>query len=443
METSQHPDPTILPKTPNRGFAGNLDFIQVRALGPFHPIFLRDACTCSACIDPSSKQKKFQTTDIPPTIRSSNIHHLPNGDVEIRWENDIPSYGPDHISIIPLQFLQTYSSMRGIQTERFQDSKPRTWDANLIRREFQFVNYEEYMNRSWGLYRALNLLKTYGLMLIRGVPSTERAIENIAGRIGSIRDTFYGRTWDVKSVPEAKNVAYTAQHLGLHMDLLYMANPPGFQFLHCLRNSSQGGDSLFSDSFRTVEMLKPETYKNLVGLQVPYHYRNAGEHYYFSHAVIQPERAGYNQRNIAHVNYSPPFQAPHITAGAANQRHAFPDLYDSLREFASLVESKEHLYAYRLQQGECVVFNNRRVLHGRTGFDPTAGERWFKGTYVDTDVFMSRYRVLREKFGGPKNLPLAVAGDQFVNAIPKHGESKMGRYNAALEIDDEEEKRWV
>jgi hypothetical protein len=71
-----------------------------------------------------------------------------------------------------------------------------------------------------------------------------------------------------------------------------------------------------------------------------------------------------------------------------------------MREFSSLVESEDNLYEYRLQEGECVIFNNRRVLHGRRQFDTATGMRWLKGAYVDTDVFMSKYRVLSEKFAG-------------------------------------------
>ena len=69
-----------------------------------------------------------------------------------------------------------------------------------------------------------------------------------------------------------------------------------------------------------------------------------------------------------------------------------------MREFAQIAESEENLYEHRLREGECVIFNNRRVLHGRRQFDTTTGSRWLKGAYVDTNVFMSRYRVLSEKF---------------------------------------------
>ena len=69
-----------------------------------------------------------------------------------------------------------------------------------------------------------------------------------------------------------------------------------------------------------------------------------------------------------------------------------------MRDFSSRVESEENLFEYRLQEGECVIFNNRRVLHGRRQFDTATGMRWLKGAYIDTDVFMSKYRVLSEKF---------------------------------------------
>lgn len=56
------------------------------------------------------------------------------------------------------------------------------------------------------------------------------------------------------------------------------------------------------------------------------------------------------------------------------------------------------------------MYSNRRVLHGREGFDPNSGERhlqvikkWretdVKGVYVDLDEFYSKYRIYLKKFG--------------------------------------------
>lgn len=47
-----------------------------------------------------------------------------------------------------------------------------------------------------------------------------------------------------------------------------------------------------------------------------------------------------------------------------------------------------------LGAGEMVVFDNRRVLHGRDAFDPQSGSRYLHGCYVDRGEFESRLRVL-------------------------------------------------
>lgn len=44
-----------------------------------------------------------------------------------------------------------------------------------------------------------------------------------------------------------------------------------------------------------------------------------------------------------------------------------------------------------------LVFDNWRYLHGREGFDPSAGDRHLEGCYVDWDEIFSRIRILQEK----------------------------------------------
>ena len=50
--------------------------------------------------------------------------------------------------------------------------------------------------------------------------------------------------------------------------------------------------------------------------------------------------------------------------------------------------------------GECVLFDNRRVLHARKAFDvgDMGKERWLRGAYVDRDPYESKMRLLQERF---------------------------------------------
>jgi len=83
------------------------------------------------------------------------------------------------------------------------------------------VKYEEYTDPSdQGLKRVLSLLHDYGVAFVKGAPVVDDEVGRVGGRFGYIRETLYGRLWDVKSVPQAKNIAYTSLPLHYHQDLL-------------------------------------------------------------------------------------------------------------------------------------------------------------------------------------------------------------------------------
>lgn len=185
----------------------------------------------------------------------------------------------------------------------------------------------------------------------------------------------------------------------------YTSNPPHLQFLHSLRARTPGGESLFSDSFHAAKTLyasSPSQFETLTTFPVTYHYHNDSQHYHYTRPTIElfPSSDPSNPI-IDRINWSPPFQAPfesHIINSAG--KPTLRDYISASNAFEKLLSSEENLFEYRLEEGECVVFDNRRVLHARRAFDASKGERWLKGTYVDDDVFFSRLRVLEEKFKG-------------------------------------------
>ncbi|CAG8952088.1 hypothetical protein HYFRA_00000826 [Hymenoscyphus fraxineus] len=382
----------------------------------FHPVLLRDACPCPKCVDPSTTQKNFRTTDaLAKKLHIVKSLHLGDTHTDITWHDD-------HVSSFPNDLLKKKKEeqkpfvqvkvrkwhvplspplIKEDETRLLFAGTVAGWNGSMIKDRLGFFDYRDYMTSEDTLLRALRTLVSDGLIIVRGMPSSEESVQDIAGRIGTIRDTFYGRTWDVKSVPEAKNVAYTSRYLGLHMDLLYMANPPGFQLLHCLKNTAQGGDSIFSDCLWASNFLVRPQRQVLSEVPIAYHYKNAGEHYHYSHPVfelVKYPRSANSNLTIRHFNYSPPFQAPYALRGTMNDgvidSSWRSEFFKALDDFASLVEKPANVFSYKLKEGECVIFNNRRILHGRQAFDAEGGERWLKGTYIDTDVVLSKLRVL-------------------------------------------------
>jgi gamma-butyrobetaine dioxygenase len=56
---------------------------------------------------------------------------------------------------------------------------------------------------------------------------------------------------------------------------------------------------------------------------------------------------------------------------------AFYRAYD---RFARLVRHPRHRMQFLLKEGDFLLYDNRRMLHGRTGF---RGPRWVRGVYFD------------------------------------------------------------
>ncbi|KAI4155332.1 MAG: hypothetical protein L6R39_001254 [Caloplaca ligustica] len=219
------------------------------------------------------------------------------------------------------------------------------------------------------------------------------------------------------------------------MDLLYVDNPPGLQILHCLEASTRGGESLFGDALRAVkaiEQARPDLYEILKTFPVTYKYHNNNEWYQQTRphietvtspheasdyaADIDPE-ALQLKPSIRAINWSPPFQAPLlVNTGSTSPPSPTPQATHSLgsdlrqyleaiRHLKKEIEADHAVYEKKLEPGTAVIFDNRRIVHARKAFENRGGERWLRGAYVDTDVFRSRLRVLREEADqgqGPK-----------------------------------------
>ncbi len=182
----------------------------------FNEIFLRDSCPCARCVDPSTSQKLFDTASIPFTLKVTQSEIQSDGSLHVIWKNDIPGY-EDHTSVYPPTFFLWNPGLGSCLTTTQEVLPRRIWNRDFITQNSDPVDYASYMSSPATLHRALGHLQHYGLLFLSSVPSDPGSIEMIANRIGPIRNSFYGSTWDVRSVPSAKNVAYTSSHLGFHM----------------------------------------------------------------------------------------------------------------------------------------------------------------------------------------------------------------------------------
>jgi gamma-butyrobetaine dioxygenase len=401
LETiSMNPLETILIKAPTTVGTGKI----------FDNIFLRDSCTCAQCVDTSTRQKRFDSADIPSNIRIRDIKSKRGGDISLTWKHDVSGFGPDHTTILPYSWLK--KAPHSPVTHAYQGGK-QAWYADGLSNQMKTFDYNDYMSDDQTLFHLLQQLQTHGLAFIKNLPEAESSVIQTANRIGPLKNTFYGETWDVRSVSNAKNVAYTDVHLGFHMDLLYMQQPPRLQLLHCLRASEQGGVSLFSDSYLAMQQLydlNQAAFWALVNTPVNFHYDNDNHHYFRSRRTFQlregitklPENTEKVWNYMEAVNWAPPFQAPfNHTNGNVAFAKSMRAWHEAAQIFRDLTEIPSHVHKQQMEPGECVIFDNRRILHARTAF--AGGERWLRGAYLDDDPYLSKMRVLERTYQNKKS----------------------------------------
>ena len=73
--------------------------------------------------------------------------------------------------------------------------------------------------------------------------------------------------------------------------------------------------------------------------------------------------------------------------------------YEAYATFARLMDVSATRLERRLQPGDMVCFNNRRMAHGRRSFQLNGGVRHLHGCYLNIDEFKSQLCVLTLQAG--------------------------------------------
>ena len=227
-----------------------------------------------------------------------------------------------------------------------------------------------------------------GAIVLEGVPTVEGTLLDVARQFGFVRDTNFGPVFDVQSIPNSTDLAYRAVPLSAHTDNPYRTPVPGIQMLHCLVNETTGGLSTLVDGLAAVEQLQrddPEAVELLATVAVRFRYRDATTDIVTVRTVIDRDHSG----TVIGLNYSPRLDELPLMSEADTRRY-----HSARQQLANLLASPAFEVRFLLQAGQLMMFDNNRVLHGRTEFDPNEGLRHLQGCYIDSDGPRTRYRML-------------------------------------------------
>lgn len=339
----------------------------------FHAIWLRDNARGPNHRHPENDQRLFDIAGLPEKVSISDAAPSAAG-VTVHFE-------PESISVdYPADFLAAYGYDRPPAP-----SETETWGAAhrgvLVRHDFAAITADPAAKKVW-----LDDIVRHGIALLTGVPCREGAVCEVAELFGYVRDTNYGRLFEVRSEAKPINLAYTPVGLNVHTDNPYRDPVPGLQLLHCLVNAAEGGESVFVDGFRVAELMRleaPEQFARLTKAWAPFRFRDAGADLSARGPYIRLDDRGrvtairYNNRSAAPLDL--PFSQ-------------MANFYEALRTFAAMLHREDGEMRLKLAPGDLVCFDNERVLHGRTGF--SGGARHLQGCYADKDALRSLAAVL-------------------------------------------------
>lgn len=354
-----------------------------------HPFtWLKDACPCSSCAHPTTLNRRTTLQQLDLNCYPQNITLNDTGsELNITWNDG-------HKSIYSYGWLQDHCFANPKKDAAFP---VKTWSRDHTPQQFK---WKDIVNEDSSLYAFILTLKTEGVCLVKNAPKNNDGLGKLVDAIGFPWCNHYAEYFDVVSKNDPSNIAYTSETLSPHIDLPYYYEPPGSQFLHCIARTPdvEGGENQLVDGFFVAEALRqedPEAFQLLCETQI--HYWDYGTdflkdfHLQHSQRVIHFDEEGKYSRII----FSTHFRDTNKPCVPLEKVDLF---YHAIRKFEDLLyrESIEH----DTQDGDIVVVNNHRVLHGRSAYRITGdGMRYVRGTYITWDILNSRLRRLQGKLG--------------------------------------------
>lgn len=355
----------------------------------FHAIWLRDNALDAETRAEANGQRLITLSDIPQTttLASATL----NG-----GEGLTLVFQPEGKTVsLPTAWLEAHAYDKPPPPQPgWLEAGIEAWDGRLSgaipTADFQTAKSDRTALGDW-----LAAFRRFGLAKMTGGPLKSGALLEVVELFGYVRETNYGKWFEVRTEVNPTNLAYTGLGLQAHTDNPYRDPVPTLQILYCLENSASGGDSMVVDGFGAAQRLRAESAR--------------------SFALLCEHCARFEYAGSAGVDLSarrPMIElAPdgELIAIRFNNRSCAPimdvpydrmaDYYAAYRRFGEIIDDLNMQVSFKLQPGESFIVDNTRVLHARKGYSG-AGSRWLQGCYADKDGLLSTLRSIERARGG-------------------------------------------
>jgi Taurine catabolism dioxygenase TauD, TfdA family/Gamma-butyrobetaine hydroxylase-like, N-terminal len=340
----------------------------------YHHIWLRDNCECDRC--GYHGDRKQSPLDLPDEINPVIAEAGPS-ELTVTWTNG------GHLSRFNLRWLRDHCYS---DTERARrHPKKSLWDSSL--RELPTADYQMTLTGDAERFKLFSSVREYGFVLLKNVGVLHDEIERLGRAIGYFRETNYGRFFDFRVNPGSE-ILTDIPELKPHTDEIFRHVPTGVNMFHCIEpNRDGGGVTTLVDSFTIAAQLRaqdPDAFDLLSRMPIQHERRIDGQFIRSHNPVFTVNFEGrvtevrLNERTMSTLSL--PEELMEAT-------------YCALRKTFRIAYDPVNAIRHCLVAGEALVFDNLRVLHGRTGF---RGERFLREAHVMRDEFFAKLEALEQ-----------------------------------------------
>jgi len=343
----------------------------------FHALWLRDNALDEHTRSSGNGQRLITLSDIPSDTLI-NVAKVDKEKLQL-------TFSPEQKTVqFPAQWLLDNSYDRTIEnTAGWVSDLTETWDSAL-KDKIPPGSYRKMQTGSVELENWLGKIRRFGFARLVDGPIESGALLKVASLFGFVRETNYGKWFEVRTEVNPSNLAYTGLGLQAHTDNPYRDPVPTLQILYCLENSAEGGDSILVDGFRAAQQLRAE---NPEGFALLTKYRARFEYSGSDGACLRSRRSMIElspDDELIGIRFNNRSTAP-ITDVPFEKMN---DYYAAYRRLGEIIDSPEMAISFKLTPGQCFIVDNTRILHARNGYSGE-GSRWLQGCYADKDGLLS------------------------------------------------------
>lgn len=353
----------------------------------FHAMWLRDNALDDKTRSAGNGQRLITILDIPADTRIGAALIKP-GALEL-------TFMPEGKTVsFPAEWLGAHAYDRvelrkgGWTSDAVERWTRATMQNSVPRAGYAAASHDRETLREW-----LSAVRRFGFAVMDGLPAESGALCKVSDLFGYIRETNYGRWFEVRAEVNPSNLAYTNLGLQAHTDNPYRDPVPTLQILACIENTVEGGESSVVDGFAVAEALQtenPEGFRLLSSYPARFEYAgSSGVRLQAKRPMIELGPDGelicirFNNRSLA-----PTVDVPFAEMGK---------YYAAYRRFAELIEDPRFEVTFKLEAGQAFIVDNTRVMHARKAFSGT-GKRWLQGCYADKDGLLSTLAAIEHGF---------------------------------------------